>query len=73
MALMAYNQIQEDKKPNRGLFWDALHSLYLPYVDFLITKDKHFKELQKKVSHINYLKIKLIENETIKWRKVKND
>lgn len=72
MALMAYNQIQEDKKPNRGLFWDALHSLYLPYVDFLITKDKHFKELQKKVNHINYLKIKLIEKDTIKWRKFNN-
>jgi len=72
MALMAYNQILEDKKPNRGLFWDALHSLYLPYVDYLLTKDRHFKELQKKVSHINFMKIKLIEEETIKWREVKN-
>lgn len=70
MALMAYNQIVEDKKPNRGLFWDALHSLYLPYIDILLTKDKHFKELQKKVNHINFSKIKLIENGIIKRRKV---
>lgn len=70
MALMALNQIQEDKKPGRGLFWDALHSLYLPYVDILLTKDTHFKKLQAKVNHRNFSKIKVINDETFIKRKV---
>lgn len=70
MALMAYNQILEDKKPNRGLFWDALHSVYLPYVDILLTKDKHFKLLRERIDHVNYSKIKLIEEGIIKKRRV---
>lgn len=70
MALMAYNQILKDKKTNRGLFWDALHCLYLPYIDILLTKDKHFKELQK-INHPNFKKIVLIKENTIIKRKVK--
>lgn len=71
MAFMAYNQIVDDgKSVNRGIFWDALHSLYLPYVDFLLTKDMHFKNLKDRMLHPNYSKIVYLEDGTIVWREM---
>lgn len=47
MSLMAMNQYQV--KASRGLFMDCLHSIYLPYVDVLMTNDLHFKSLKDRV------------------------
>jgi len=57
MALMAYNQIKEKNTSSRGLFFDCLHSIYLPYVNYFITNDDHFKNLRNNLDHLNYLKI----------------
>lgn len=57
MALMAYIQISNGIKSNRGLFFDCLHCIYLPYVDFFITKDDHFKRLRENSNHILFSRI----------------
>lgn len=57
MALMAYNQIKDIKTSTRSVFFDCLHSLYLPYIDYFITNDNHFRELKNNVEHFNYKKI----------------
>ena len=68
MARMANNQIIDDGKAvNRGLFWDSLHSLYLPYVDIMLTNDNHFQRLSKRIDHYNYKKKLNISPETLKW------
>ncbi|MEQ9345883.1 MAG: hypothetical protein RIG26_05515 [Thalassospira sp.] len=44
MALMVISQMT-GKYP-RGLWFDCMHSVYLPYVDYFFTTDMHFQTLQ---------------------------
>ena len=55
LALAALTQIQT--KTSRGLYFDAFHSLYLPYVDRFLTIDPHFLEMAKACVHPNSYKI----------------
>ena len=57
MALMAYTQISEGMKSNRGLFFDCLHCIYLPYIDFFVTRDDHFRKLRDNSDHILFTRI----------------
>ena len=57
MALMAYTQISQGVKSNRGLFFDCLHCVYLTYIDFFITKDDHFVKLRNDSEHILFSRI----------------
>lgn len=57
MALMARYQIHRKKLSSRGLFFDCLHTIYLPYVDIFITKDTHFSMLKENIDHIIFKKI----------------
>lgn len=65
MALMACNQIHRKNISSRGLFFDCLHTIYLPYVDIFVTKDKHFSSLKEQIDHIILKKIFLIQEITI--------
>jgi hypothetical protein len=56
MAITAFEQIRKNNKSTRGLFFDCLHSIYLPYVDIFLTYDNHFRNLSR-IPHINYQKI----------------
>jgi len=38
--------VQSGRNYSRGLYWDALHSIYLTYVDFLFSEDRHFADLR---------------------------
>lgn len=45
---MAYMTLaQSEKGFSRGLWYDCLHSLYLPYVDHVFTSDGHFHRLRE--------------------------
>lgn len=45
---MAYMTLaQSEKGFSRGLWYDCLHSLYLPYVDHIFTSDGHFQGLRE--------------------------
>ena len=44
---MAYMTLaQAEKEFSRGLWYDCLHSLYLPYIDHIFTSDGHFRGLK---------------------------
>lgn len=47
MATMAYVQISNGQKSNRGLILDCLHSIYLTYTDVFVTNDNHFNKLSE--------------------------
>lgn len=49
MALMTL--CQSTQKFSRGMFFDSLHSLYLPYVDVFLTNDTHFKNMENMKYH----------------------
>lgn len=57
MALMAFYQIHRKNISSRGLFFDCLHTIYLPYVDIFVTKDRHFSSLKERVDHLIFKKI----------------
>jgi hypothetical protein len=49
MATMAYVQVSNGQKSNRGLILDCLHSVYLTYTDFFVTNDNHFESLSEHI------------------------
>lgn len=49
MATMAYSQISNGQKSNRGLILDCLHSVYLTYIDVFVTNDSHFDKLSDSI------------------------
>ena len=56
MALMACHQTSH--KFSRGIFFDSLHGLYLPYIDLFLTDDSHFTGLRSELgSHAHSGKI----------------
>jgi diacylglycerol kinase len=50
-------QLNKGGRPTRGIFWDALHSMYVIYTDIFLTADKHFKNIQAHNSHLAYKRI----------------
>jgi hypothetical protein len=65
MSETALSQLQTGGNPNRGILWDALHSLYLVYVDFLLTADQHFKRLRRNNRHPNFKKVIYLPNASV--------
>ena len=65
IARMTYQQCKG--KYSRGVFFDALHSIYIDYSDAFITSDTHFKTLRDNDNGYdpNHLKIKHMDE--IKW------
>jgi hypothetical protein len=59
MAMMAFYQYKFGS--SRGLFFDCLHSVYLPYIDYFLSNDHHFKLLKENIEHQNYKKIMLLD------------
>jgi hypothetical protein len=57
MAIMAFHQISEGQKSNRGLYMDCLHVIYTTVIDRFITNDEHFKTLKEKGYFPNFLKV----------------
>lgn len=55
MALASITQYRE--KPTRGLVFDILHFVYLPYVRSFLTTDSHFNKVADLVWHPNAHKI----------------
>ena len=56
MAMMTYAQCS--KKYSRGVYFDSLHSTYLPCVQYFFAEDKHFLDLRDMLGNsINSLKI----------------
>ena len=56
MALMT--RIESERKFSRGVFFDGLHAIYLPYVSLFLTNDEHFLGLREYLQgHPNALKI----------------
>ena len=53
-------------KSNRGAIFDALHSVYIDYVDLFITNDQHYKNIAKEFEDLNNIKIRLVDELT--WR-----
>lgn len=41
-------QITKSKRSSRGAFHDGLHAIYLPFVDFFLTQDEHFRTMRQK-------------------------
>ncbi len=48
---------QANSKSTRGVYFDALHSIYITYSDLYFSDDEHFNNL-KKINDPNMLKIK---------------
>jgi hypothetical protein len=48
MGLMANMQLEYET--NRGLFFDCLHSMYIPYADRFFTKDIHFSRYKNELN-----------------------
>ena len=63
MALMAYSQMQQSGKLGRGVVFDSLHTLYIPYADYLLTNDNHFIKFSPLINKSNGDKIKLIREQ----------
>lgn len=69
MANTILFQCQRTGKSSRGALHDGLHSVYLPFIDLFLTKDKHFSALRdivkpefkelfyKKIYHIDEVSI----------------
>jgi hypothetical protein len=56
MAIMT--RVQSENRFSRGVYFDGLHALYLPYVDLFITDDEHFLNMREYLNgHPNSLKI----------------
>lgn len=56
MAVMT--RIQSENKFSRGVYFDGLHSIYLPFVDLFITDDQHFLNMREYLKdHPNSMKI----------------
>lgn len=51
----------QKEKSNRGIIFDALHSIYIDYVDLFITNDQHYKNIAKNFEDSNTNKIKLVD------------
>ena len=51
----------QKEKSNRGIIFDALHSVYIDYVDLFITNDQHYKNIAKNFEDFNTNKIKLVD------------
>lgn len=66
VTIMAYHQLYLGRK-NRGLIFDSLHMLYSPYVDTIISADKHFKELRSQEMHYKH---KLVHVSEINLREI---
>lgn len=60
MSLMA--RLQARRKFSRGLLFDCMHAIYLPYCDALFSEDRHFVELSHESDHPNFQKISLISS-----------
>lgn len=71
IARMTYQQCKS--KYSRGVFFDALHSIYIDYSDVFITDDIHFKKLRNDNDGYdpNYKKIKHMEE--ITWTSYPRD
>lgn len=59
LAQMVNIQMSKGGKSTRGIFWDALHSIYLIYCEVFLTADAHFRMLRetggflyKKISYL---------------------
>jgi hypothetical protein len=59
MALIAYSQVKKNDH-NRGLYFDCMHGIYLPYVDIFITCDSDFNKVKGLDKYKN--KIYLFDN-----------
>ena len=62
-------QLESGGKSTRGIFWDALHSVYLMYLDIFFTNDEHFRMLRDKNNF--YFFKKIIHFSEIEWKTVK--
>ena len=52
--------LQADTKSTRGVYFDALHSVYITYSDLYFSDDEHFDNLKKTIKDPNMLKIKKV-------------
>ena len=50
-------QLEKGGKPTRGIFWDALHSIYVIYTNIFLTADEHFKKIRDNNDHPIYKRI----------------
>jgi len=41
-------QCTKSGRSSRGAFHDGLHAIYLPFVDFFLTRDEHFRTMREK-------------------------
>lgn len=57
IANLARMTIAQLDTSSRGMVFDAMHTVYLTYVDFFVTADKHFLKLPNVINDHNYLKI----------------
>jgi hypothetical protein len=65
LSEMILIQLEKGGKPTRGIFWDALHSIYLIYTDMFFTTDEHFKKLKENNENSLYKKIILLDCENL--------
>lgn len=49
MAIMTLRQSKH--RFSRGVLFDSLHSLYLPFVDLFLTNDNHFVRMREDIGH----------------------
>jgi hypothetical protein len=60
IANMVLVQLEKGGKPTRGIFWDALHSIYLIYTDYFFTSDEHFKKMRESYEHPIFKRINFV-------------
>jgi hypothetical protein len=65
MSQMVLTQLNAGAKPTRGIFWDALHSVYLVYCDYFLSTDNHFKLLRESSDHLNFQKIVILSDQNL--------
>ena len=64
---MAYMTLaQAEKEFSRGLWYDCLHSLYLPYVHRIFTRDGHFKGLKDLLPE-PLINEKIVHMDEVEW------
>lgn len=52
--------LQANSKSTRGVYFDALHSVYITYSDFYFSDDEHFNNLKQTIKDPNMFKIKKV-------------
>ncbi len=65
IANLARMTAAQHKASSRGMTFDAMHAIYLTYIDLFITADEHFLKLSNVIKDPNYNKVIHVKDMTL--------